>query len=100
MKHTAISPINVTLYGATTCRRYKTMRQRVLQIAKDSTINIDFREENDTAALSAYNPLHLPILMVGKQLVARANPPSLADLKKILTQVDVSTYSGDSSRMP
>jgi len=84
MKKVANLPVNVTLYGATQCRRYKTMRRRLLKVAEDSNIVLDFREKNDTATLSAYNPLHLPILEMEGELVARANPPALAELLRIL----------------
>ncbi|HFB52390.1 MAG TPA: hypothetical protein ENJ48_01730 [Anaerolineae bacterium] len=78
--------VRVTLLGAPTCRRYKTMRQRVLQVAESDGIPLELREENDTAALSAINPLHLPMLQVENETIATGNPPSLAALRHHLRQ--------------
>jgi len=76
--------VRVTLLGAPTCRRYKTMRRRVLRVAESGGISIELRKENDTAVLSRDNPLHLPMLRVENETIATGNPPSPAELRRIL----------------
>lgn len=81
-----LQPIKVLLFGAPTCRRYKTMRQRLLQTAQTLNVPLDLQEVNDTDALSAFNPLHLPMLQVADEIVAKANPPSPVQLEQIFRQ--------------
>ncbi len=80
---------SVKLYGTPLCRRYIKMRELVIAEAAKIGMAIQLEEIGDTESLSKINPLSLPRLYIGDQLVASQNPPNskmVADaLEKSLT---------------
>jgi len=68
--------LNVTLYGASSCRRYQKMRQRVLDEAKRLNLPVQLDEVSETAQLVQFSPLSLPRLYINGHLAASQNPPS------------------------
>jgi hypothetical protein len=66
---------NVTLYGTPSCRRYQKMRNVILAEAQKLGTEIQLVEVGDTGSLSKINPLSLPRLYVGDELLASQNPP-------------------------
>ena len=67
--------IPVKLIGTPTCRRYQKMRASVLEEAERQKLAIQVEEVGDTDTLSKFNPLSLPRLYIGDNLVASQNPP-------------------------
>lgn len=67
--------IEVRLMGTPACRRYQRMRELVLAEAKKLGAEIHLTEVGDTASLSQINPLSLPRLYIGDELIASQNPP-------------------------
>ena len=65
----------VTLYGTPSCRRYQKMRAVILAEAQKLDKQIRLVEIGDTESLSKTNPLSLPRLYVGDELLASQNPP-------------------------
>lgn len=67
--------IQVTLYGTPSCRRYQKMRDAILVEAEKLGAQIQLIEIGDIESLSKINPLSLPRLYVGDELLASQNPP-------------------------
>lgn len=67
--------IEVRLMGTPACRRYQRMRNVILAEAQKLGAQIHLTEIGDTASLSKINPLSLPRLYVGEELLASQNPP-------------------------
>jgi hypothetical protein len=78
--------ISITLYGTPSCRRYKKMRQLVLDEAVRLNISIHLDEIIETAQLVQFNPLSLPRLYINDQLVAMQNPPRVEQITKMFEQ--------------
>lgn len=74
----------VTLYGTPSCRRYQRMRDSVLTEAQKLGVEIHLTEIGDTESLSKINPLSLPRLYVGDELVASQNPPKAQEIAQAL----------------
>jgi len=68
--------IAIQLIGATSCRRYQKMREVAVTEAERLNIPIRLEEIGDDARLAQYNPLSLPRLDIGGNLVASPNPPT------------------------
>lgn len=67
--------IEVRLMGTPSCRRYQRMRVMVLAEAEKLGAEIHLTEVGDTESLSKINPLSLPRLYIGEELIASQNPP-------------------------
>ena len=78
--------ISITLYGTPSCRRYKKMRQLVLDEAVRLNISIHLDEIIETAQLVQFSPLSLPRLYINEQLVASQNPPRVEQITKMFEQ--------------
>ena len=78
--------ISITLYGTPSCRRYKKMRQLVLDEAVRLNISIHLDEIIETAQLVQFSPLSLPRLYINDQLVASQNPPRVEQITKMFEQ--------------
>ena len=78
--------ISITLYGTPSCRRYKKMRQLVLDEAVRLNISIHLDEIMETAQLVQFSPLSLPRLYINDQLVASQNPPRIEQITKMFEQ--------------
>ncbi len=74
----------ITLYGTPSCRRYQKMRDVILTEAQKLGAEIRFVEIGDTESLSKINPLSLPRLYIGDELLASQNPPRAEDVAQIL----------------
>jgi len=66
------------------------MRTCVVKEAEQLKIDIRFEEIADTETLSQFNPLSLPRLYVGEDLVASQNPPKAKKIREILNRISVS----------
>ena len=62
------------------------MRQRTLDAVESVNTECALEEINDTARLSAYNPLSLPLLLINGVPVASQNPPRTEEIAKWLQQ--------------
>lgn len=78
--------ITVTLYGTPTCRRYRKMRELVLDQSARLNLPIQLDEISETAQLAQFNPLSLPRLHINGQMVASKNPPSVEQISQIFAQ--------------
>ena len=78
--------ISITLYGTPSCRRYKKMRQLVLDEAVRLNISIHLDEIIETAQLVQFSPISLPRLYINDQLVASQNPPRVEQITKMFEQ--------------
>lgn len=67
--------IEVRLMGTPACRRYQKMRAVILAEAEKFGAEIHLTEIGDTESLSTIDPLSLPRLYVGDELLASQNPP-------------------------
>ncbi len=67
--------IEVRLMGTPNCHRYQRMRDLILAEAKKLGVEIQLTEIGDTESLSKINPLSLPRLYIGDELIASQNPP-------------------------
>jgi len=76
--------IQVTLYGTPSCRRYQKMRELVLFESDRLGITVRLKEIGDTDQLSKINPLSLPRLYIGDELVASQNPPKVQIVEQAL----------------
>lgn len=74
----------VTLYGTPSCRRYRKMRAVILAEAQKLGVEIQLTEIGDAESLSKINPLSLPRLYIGDELLASQNPPGAEDVARIL----------------
>ncbi len=78
--------ISIHLLGSPTCPRYQRMRQVVLDEAQRLGVDVRLEEINDVGRLARVNPLHLPQLRLGGEIIARGNPPSPAAVTRWLTE--------------
>ncbi len=78
--------ISLRLLGSPTCHRYQRMRQVVLDEAQRLGVAIRLEEINEAGRLASVNPLHLPQLRLGGEIVARGNPPSADAVARWLTE--------------
>jgi hypothetical protein len=78
--------LTATLYGTPSCRRYQTMRQRVVDEAARLNLSIKIDEVSETARLVQFSPLSLPRLYINDKLVASQNPPKVEQIAKVLEQ--------------
>lgn len=76
--------ITIKLMGTPVCRRYQRMRDMVVNEAERLGIPIELDEISDTEQLSQINPLSLPRLYIGDELVASQNPPKAQVLEQVL----------------
>ncbi len=76
--------IRVKLYGSPNCRRYRRMRELILEQAQRLGIQFDLVEIGDTESLSRINPLSLPCLYINERLIASSNPPTPQELEEAL----------------
>ncbi len=76
--------VTVTLLGTPACRRYQRMRDMVFTQAKKLEVSIELKEIGDMESLSKINPLSLPHLYVGNELIASQNPPNTQILEQAL----------------
>ncbi len=79
--------LEVKLVGADTCRRYKLMRQLVLEEAQHAGVTIHLIEETEVEGIMKYQTVNLPLLIIGTEKVAQGNPPSRAHVQKYLKQI-------------
>ena len=84
--------IYVKILGSPTCRRYKKMRACVIEEAEQLNIDIQVEEIGDPETLSQFNPLSLPRLYVGGDLVASQNPPKADKVHEALIRVSASHW--------
>ncbi len=68
--------LQVRLVGPETCRRYKRMRELVLDEAARASVAIELVEESETEGILKYRTVNLPILFIGGEKIAQGNPPS------------------------
>ncbi len=68
--------LTATLYGTPSCRRYRRMKSRLLQAARQSGAALHLEEVTDAEALARFNPLSLPRLYLNGDLLAERNPPA------------------------
>jgi hypothetical protein len=66
----------VKLVGADTCRRYRRMRELVLDEAARAGIQVALREETEVDGILKYRTANLPLLFIDGRQVAQGNPPS------------------------
>jgi len=76
--------IEIRLMGTPACRRYQRMRDLILAEAQKLGAEIQLTEVGDTESLSKINPLSLPRLYIGDELVASQNPPKVEDVVRAL----------------
>ncbi len=76
--------MNVKLFGTPACRRYQRMRELILAEAQRLGVEIELTEIGDTESLSKINPLSLPRLYVGDELVASQNPPRAQEIARAM----------------
>ena len=79
--------LEVKLVGADTCRRYKLMRELVLDEASGAGVPIRLVEKTEVEGILKYNTVNLPLLFIGGEKIAQGNPPSRATLQKYLRKV-------------
>ena len=78
--------ISVKLIGPPFCRRYQRMRAGVIEVAQRLGLTIDLVEVGEIAQLVQVNPLSLPRLYIGKELIASKNPPKTQALERALRE--------------
>jgi len=61
--------------GTPACRRYQKMRAMILAEAEKLGAQIRLTEIGETESLSKINPLSLPRLYIGDELLSSQNPP-------------------------
>lgn len=74
--------IPVKLFGTPACHRYQRMRDLILAEAKKLGMEIQLTEVGDTESLSKINPLSLPRLYIGDELVASQNPSRAREIER------------------
>ncbi len=80
--------VPVKLVGSPACRRYQRMRASVIEEAERLKLVIQVEEIGDTEALSRFNPLSLPRLYIGDELIASQNPPKAHEVVRALTALN------------
>lgn len=78
--------IEVRLMGTPACRRYQRMRDLILVEAGTLGVLIHLTEVGETDSLSIINPLSLPRLYIGDELIASQNPPAAQLIKTALAK--------------
>ncbi len=73
--------------GTPSCRRYQRMRDLVFVEAEKLGAAIQLTEVGDTESLSQVNPLSLPRLYIGDELLASQNPPSVQIIRTAFAKV-------------
>lgn len=68
--------LKVRLVGPDTCRRYKLMRELVLDEAARAGVDIELVEESEAEGILKYRTVNLPMLFIGGEKIAQGNPPS------------------------
>ncbi len=76
--------LEVKLVGAETCRRYRLMRELVLEEAARARIQIALVEETEVEGILKYRTVNLPMLFIGGERVAQGNPPSRDYVQRLL----------------
>ena len=76
--------LEVKLVGAETCRRYRLMREIVLDEAARANAEIELVEENEATGILKYGTVHLPLLFIGGEKIAQGNPPSRKKVQEYL----------------
>jgi len=66
------------------------MRACVVKEAERLKVDIQFEEIADIETLSQFNPLSLPRLYIGGDLVASQNPPKDEKVRVVLNRISVS----------
>jgi hypothetical protein len=84
MNANSILAIPVKLIGSPACRRYQKMRAVVLDVATRLGVLVNIEEVGEAEKLSQFNPLSLPRLYIGDELVASQNPPKSQNIERIL----------------
>lgn len=79
--------IEVRLMGTPACRRYQRMRDLILAEAQKLGAEIYLTEIGDTESLSQVNPLSLPRIYVGDDLLASQNPPKADVASRALSKL-------------
>jgi hypothetical protein len=68
--------LQVKLVGAETCRRYRLMREIVLDEAARAGVQIELVEETEAEGILKYRTVNLPMLFIGGEKIAQGNPPA------------------------
>lgn len=79
--------IEVRLMGTPSCRRYQRMRNLILMEADKLGVLIHLTEVGETESLSKINPLSLPRLYIGDELIASQNPPAAQLIETALAKI-------------
>jgi len=78
----------VKLVGSPACRRYQKIRAVVLDVSTRLGMQANIEEISEAEKLSQFNPLSLPRLYIGDELVASQNPPKAQDIEHALVGAD------------
>ncbi len=76
--------VQVRLVGADTCRRYRLMREIVLDEAARAQVEIELVEETEAQAILKYRTVNLPLLFLDGEKIAQGNPPSRRQVQRYL----------------
>ncbi len=76
--------LEVKLVGVGTCRRYKRMRELVLEEAARAGVSIELIEESEVEGILKYQTVDLPLLFIGGERIAQVNPPPRKTLQQHL----------------
>ncbi|GAB4419398.1 MAG: hypothetical protein Kow002_06950 [Anaerolineales bacterium] len=76
--------LTATLYGTTSCRRYQRMKKALLEAAEKTQTAITINEVEEIEALEKFNPLSLPRLYIGNELIASQNPPKSDAVSRVI----------------
>ncbi len=76
--------LEMELVGTEACRRYRRMRELVLDEARRAGMAVALLEETQAQAILKYRTVNLPILFVDGRQVAQGNPPSRQELQRLL----------------
>ncbi len=76
--------LEVKLVGANTCRRYRHMRELVLDEAARTGIEIALVEETEIDAILKYRTVNLPLLFIDGEKMAQGIPPSRKQIQEHL----------------
>lgn len=76
--------LEVKLMGVTTRRRYRHMRELVLDEAARAGIELALVEETEVVGILKYRTVNLPLLFIGGETIAQGNPPSRKKVREHL----------------
>ncbi len=79
--------LEVKLVGTEACRRYRRMRELVLEEARRAGIAVALLEETEVEGILKYRTVNLPLLFIDGRQVAQGNPPSRQELQRHLREV-------------